>query len=80
MRYLSNVDRDGKDEHRTYVAALRSGMNVRYLDCPMPELYGSGWYGRNLAAGNLNYMGCIVSFDRNLDHSSFWEEWRKLGD
>lgn len=80
MRYLSNVSRNDKNEHRVYVATLRSGMNVKYIDCPMPNYERDSWYDRTLAAGDLNDLGCIASFETNRDHSKFWDEWHKIDD
>ena len=78
-RYLTNVDRDEATAFRVYAAAVRSGMNVRYLDCPVPpELVVSIHYSRNYHAGNFNNMGCIVSFEVDRDLSRFWLEYDKL--
>jgi hypothetical protein len=78
--YLSNIDRDDKYQHIVYVAALRSGQNVKYIDAPMPpDGYADGtYYQRNYVAGNFNNLGCIVGFEDYKDYSNFWAEYRKL--
>lgn len=80
MHYLSNVDRDDLTQFKVYVAALRSGQNVKYVDAPMPpKAYSDGsCYHRSYVSGNLNDLGCIVGFEKYHDYSEFWSEWWKL--
>ena len=83
MHYLSNVDRDDLTQFKVYVAALRSGQNVKYIDAPMPPRrfsVGNSYYYCEYVSGNLNHLGSIVGFEKYKDYSEFWSEWRKLGD
>ena len=64
-----------------YVAALRSGQNVKYLTCPMPPEYDygdDGYYSQNVKSGEFNHFGCIVGIDNEFDYSKFWREMDKL--
>ncbi len=92
MQYLTNHDPKGYSllkiadvshdvmAFRVYVAALRSGQNVKYLTCPMPALHDEcdSYYCNNVASGAFNHFGCIVGIDNEFDYSQFWREMDKL--
>jgi hypothetical protein len=84
VKYLTNIDPnyEGRTHDdlafQVYVAALRSGQNVKYLTCPMPPRHDYEDYGRNVKSGNFNHFGCVVGFEEYGDYSDFWEEYRKL--
>lgn len=80
-QYLSNTDRTEKTQHRVYVASLRSGQNVLYIDAPMPprdDDPADGYYARSFHSGNLNDMGSLLAVGGEYDYSAFWDEWSKL--
>lgn len=81
MRGLTNLERSDENAFRTYVAALRSGQNVRYIDAPMPpETWERGSFcGRAYYTGGNNHLASIVGFEPIFDYSAFWQEWRNLG-
>lgn len=90
MQYLTNHDPSGYPalnmaaiDHDTmafmvYVAAIRSGQNVKYLNCPMPYTDGDIYYHRAVCLGAFNHFGCIVGIDDEGDYSRFWREYEKL--
>lgn len=80
-RYLSNTDRAEETQHRVYVASIRSGQDVRYIDAPMPprdDDLADGYYARSFHSGNLNDMGSLWAVGGEADYSAFWDEWQKL--
>lgn len=92
-QYLTNHDPNCKyfgpaEDHDTmafkvYVAALRSGQNVKYLTCPMPAKHNYddwGYYTNSVSSGRFNHFGCIVGIDNEGDYSKFWREMDKLND
>lgn len=56
---------------RVYVASLRSGQNVKYLTCAMPD----HWTAKNY---KYNNYGHIVGFEKLRDYSDFWREYELL--
>lgn len=81
MHCLTNInpnDTYGKapTDHDTlsfmvHVAALRSGQNVKYLTCAMPDHWTH-------MEPNCNHYGCIVGFEKERNYSAFWREYEKL--
>ena len=71
-RLFNPCDHD-TEEFRVYVASLRSGQNVRYLRCAMPD----HWTAKSPAC---NGYACVVGFEDTRDYSRFWEEYDRLND
>lgn len=78
-QYLTNLERTEENQHRASVASLRSGQDVKYIDAPMPPDSYDPWYDLNFKSGDLNHLGSLWAVNNEGDYSTFWKEWRRLG-
>lgn len=79
MRQFTNIERSEAKAFQVYVAALRSGLNVKYIDAPMPP-DGDWGYGAKVSIGHYNYYASLANYSGQYDLSAFWREMDKLED
>lgn len=77
MRQFTNIERSDIISFKVYVAALRSGLNVKYIDAPIPP-DGDWWYDEQVLTGKMNNLASLANLSGQNDLSKFWREFRKL--
>lgn len=77
MSQFTNIERSEAKAFQVYVAALRSGLNIKYIDAPMPP-DGDWGYDAKVLRGDYNYLASLANYSGQRDLSAFWREMNKL--